>query len=80
LAFWPIGGIANTLFLQDMGGLIDLNTAAPDILERVVAAFELGPEAMTDYIAWRRAGRHRAGCGTGFWGKTSCRGYRHRQG
>lgn len=40
-----------------MGGLIDLNTGAPDMLERVVEAFELGPEAMADYIAWRRSGR-----------------------
>lgn len=52
-----INGVTHTLFLQDVGGLIDLNTAAPELLERVVEAFELGPEAMTDYIAWRRTGR-----------------------
>ena len=52
-----MNGVMHTLFLQDVGGLIDLNTAAPEILERVVEAFELGPEAMTDYIAWRRSGR-----------------------
>ncbi len=57
MAFWPIRRIANTLFQQDVNGLTDLNTAAPDILERVVVAFDLGPEAMVDYIAWRRSGR-----------------------
>lgn len=46
-----------TVWALYIRGLIDLNTAAPDIVERVVEAFELGPEAMTDYIAWRRSGR-----------------------
>ena len=52
-----LNGQDYTLFLQDVGGLIDLNTAAPDMLERVVEAFDLGPDAMADYIAWRRSGR-----------------------
>ena len=52
-----LNGQDYVLFLQDVGGLIDLNTAAPDMLEKVVDAFDLGPEAMADYIAWRRSGR-----------------------
>lgn len=52
-----IDGKGQTLFLQDVGGLIDLNTAAPEILEKIVAAFDLGPDAMPNYIAWRRSGR-----------------------
>ena len=45
------------MLLQDVGGLIDLNTIAPDMLARVVEVFELGPEAMADYVTWRRSGR-----------------------
>ena len=52
-----IGSEKQTLFLQDVGGLIDLNTAAPEILEKIIEAFDLGPDAMTNYIAWRRSGR-----------------------
>ena len=29
----------------------------PDMQERVVVAFDPGPEAMADFIAWRRSGR-----------------------
>lgn len=46
-----------TLLLQDMGGLIDLNTAAPDMLEQMITAFDLGPDALASYITWRRSGR-----------------------
>lgn len=42
------------LRLQDVGGLIDLNTAAPELLDRLAAQIGLDPGALEAYRTWRR--------------------------
>ncbi|MEQ6204732.1 hypothetical protein ABMC88_16945 [Sulfitobacter sp. HNIBRBA2951] len=43
------------LRLQDAGGLIDLNTANPAMLERLATALEVTPAQLEAYRVWRRA-------------------------
>lgn len=49
-----MNGTNVTVHLQDAGGLIDLNTATPDLLDLLVTQMDLPAEALTDYRAWRR--------------------------
>ena len=55
-----IGDVEWTIQLKDVGGLIDLNTAAPELLERLI--LDLGgdamiaTEALNRYQDWRRDG------------------------
>ncbi|MEM1145767.1 MAG: hypothetical protein AAGI88_24600 [Pseudomonadota bacterium] len=59
-----IGDVEWTLQFQDVGGLIDLNTAAPELLERLVLDLSgdafIAAEALDRYQDWRRAGRRLA--------------------
>ncbi|MGC1498097.1 MAG: hypothetical protein WA790_19990 [Sulfitobacter sp.] len=40
--------------LQDAGGLVDLNTANPAMLERLAEALEVTPAQLEEYRRWRR--------------------------
>lgn len=46
--------------LQSVGGLVDLNTASPEILERLITGYELSAtdiaSALQNYRTWRRQG------------------------
>lgn len=42
------------LILQDVGGLIDLNTAAPELLDRLASGLGISNERMTAFRDWRR--------------------------
>lgn len=46
-----------TLVIQDVGGLIDLNTAAPELIAAVIDYLGLEPQVIEEYIAWRQEGR-----------------------
>lgn len=46
-----------TLVIQDVGGLIDLNTAAPELIAAVIDYLGLEPEAIEKYRVWRQEGR-----------------------
>lgn len=46
-----------TLRLQDVGGLIDLNTASPELLEKLFRHLEFPDDAQAKFRTWRRAGR-----------------------
>jgi hypothetical protein len=43
--------------LQDVSGLIDLNAASPDLLQRLANRLRLVPGAITTYLQWRRTPR-----------------------
>jgi hypothetical protein len=45
-----------TLLLQDVGGLIDLNTAHPDLLDRLALALQVPSGGMERLRIWRQAG------------------------
>ncbi|MCU0826017.1 MAG: hypothetical protein MUE52_01075 [Tabrizicola sp.] len=45
-----------TLLLQDVGGLIDLNTAHPDLLDRLAVAIRVPKGGMERLRSWRRTG------------------------
>lgn len=45
-----------TLLLQDVGGLIDLNTAHPDLLDRLAGALRVPGGGMDRLRIWRREG------------------------
>jgi len=45
------------LKVQDVGGLIDLNTAAPELLEALFDNLDFPPDAARDFRDWRRIGR-----------------------
>jgi len=51
----PFEGLS--LRLQDVGGLIDLNTAAPELLELLFVGLEFPQTAAADFRSWRREGR-----------------------
>lgn len=53
----PFGDGERTLIVQDVGGLIDLNTAAPDLLQLVFNHLELDEESVQKYRDWRRDGK-----------------------
>lgn len=42
---------------QDVGGLIDLNTAAPELLHALFDVLDFPPDAVGDFRQWRREGR-----------------------
>ncbi|MFZ5963013.1 hypothetical protein ACOXXX_08695 [Thalassococcus sp. BH17M4-6] len=48
-----LGGEA-VLRLQDVGGLVDLNTAGVELMEALAAAMDIPPEALQRYRDWRR--------------------------
>lgn len=43
-----------TLVLQDVGGLVDLNTAAPDLLDALASSLDIPNDAVERYRDWRR--------------------------
>lgn len=43
--------------IQDVGGLIDLNAASPELLERMYAQLGFIPQAAAEFRDWRRDGR-----------------------
>ncbi|WP_037317696.1 hypothetical protein [Ruegeria halocynthiae] len=43
-----------TLVLQDVGGLVDLNTAAPDLLDALSASLSFPSDAVERFRKWRR--------------------------
>jgi hypothetical protein len=45
------------LMFQDVGGLIDLNSAHPELLDRLATHLGLEPAAMVPFRDWRRSGR-----------------------
>lgn len=45
------------LVIQDVGGLIDLNTAAPELIAGVIDFLGLEPEAIEQYRTWQQDGR-----------------------
>lgn len=49
-----------TVRLQSTGGLVDLNTAAPELIERLLVGYDLSvterDDALFAYRAWRRTG------------------------
>jgi len=49
-----LGGKIFRIELQDTGGMIDLNTAAPDLIERLAGYLSLPPNALDRFRAWRR--------------------------
>ena len=49
-----------TLRMIDVGGLIDLNTGTPGLIELLIEEFGGGPEEMVAYRTWRREGRRLA--------------------
>lgn len=53
----PGGDGELTVRLRDTGGLIDLNTAAPEILDQLAAALGVSADAMAEYRRWRRTPR-----------------------
>jgi uncharacterized protein (TIGR01732 family) len=52
-----LGGDEYLLFFQDVGGLIDLNSASPEILSLLGDHFKLSPAAMQVFRDWRRTPR-----------------------
>ena len=50
-----ISGTIYRILLQDVGGLIDLNTATPKLIQMLTDALELPDSAYHDYTAWRQA-------------------------
>lgn len=42
------------LRLKDVGGLVDLNTAAPELLDHLADALDISAAALSDYRRWRR--------------------------
>lgn len=50
-----IGHRAYTISLRDVGGLVDLNTANPELLEHFLKTFGLSEPEVRDYRKWRRA-------------------------
>jgi len=46
-----------TLTLVDVGGLIDMNTAAPAVLQHLFRTRDFPETAATDFIKWRQQGR-----------------------
>ncbi len=49
-----LGGEEHVLVLQDVGGLIDVNTASPELLARLGDGLGLSPSALEAWRAWRR--------------------------
>jgi hypothetical protein len=49
-------GKGNHIILQDVGGLIDLNTATPELLDRLAKDIGVTPLGLRRYRAWRQAG------------------------
>ncbi|MDA7966139.1 hypothetical protein [Ruegeria sp.] len=47
-------GREQTLVLQDVGGLVDLNTAAPDLLNALSTSLGVPDEALERFRDWRR--------------------------
>lgn len=45
------------IHIQDVGGLIDLNTASPELLDIIFEELELDSAARQSYLDWRREGR-----------------------
>ncbi|WP_133840735.1 hypothetical protein [Pelagimonas phthalicica] len=50
----PFLGDQASLWLQDVGGLIDLNSAAPDLLNLLAREFSVSEDAMERFRQWRR--------------------------
>lgn len=50
-------GTSRVLIFQDVGGLIDLNAAHPELLDKLADHLGLGPASMTRFRDWRRSGR-----------------------
>jgi hypothetical protein len=46
-----------TLRLQDVGGLIDLNSASPELLEKMFRHLQFPDNAQESFRSWRRDGR-----------------------
>lgn len=51
-----LGGRRGVLFIEDVGGRIDLNTASPALLEAMARAVDLPPHALEQLRIWRRGG------------------------
>lgn len=49
-------GDGKKIVLQDVGGLIDLNTAAPELLDRLANDIGVTPNGLRRYHEWRAAG------------------------
>lgn len=52
-----VGDKSYTLFAQDVGGLVDLNTSAPALLETYLSAIGLTAEEINQYRDWRKTPR-----------------------
>ncbi|WP_170328202.1 hypothetical protein [Ruegeria arenilitoris] len=48
------GGRELALVMQDVGGLVDLNTAAPDLLDALCASLSIPSDAVERFRKWRR--------------------------
>ena len=46
-----------SLRIQDVGGLVDLNTASPELLDRMYGQLGISPSAAAEFRSWRRDGR-----------------------
>jgi len=54
---WATPSGAMTVELQDVGGLIDLNTASPELIELLFKHLDLGPDNLARYRAFRRGAK-----------------------
>lgn len=52
-----VNGESVTVEVIDVGGLVDLNTADPRLLQATFEALGLGPDELARYRDWRRYGR-----------------------
>ena len=52
-----LSGENSNLQLIDVGGLIDLNSASPPLLESLFAALDLDPDALASFRRWRQQSR-----------------------
>lgn len=52
----PISKSEDAISLQDVNGLIDLNTASPEILGALIGQLGGNLDALPDYLDWRRRG------------------------
>jgi hypothetical protein len=49
-----LGGVSHQVSLQDVGGRVDLNSASPELLDRLARSFGIDEVGMTKFRTWRQ--------------------------